>query len=68
MNSTSDAFSIGEVERIPLEPGNFDYTEEALKFNQSGIPNLSVSAVDLGGLQGFFRSTLFTGTSLLGES
>jgi hypothetical protein len=68
VSSTSNAFSIGEVERIPLERGTYDFRDEVLKFNQSGIPELSVSAVDVGGLQGFFRSTLFTGTSFLGES
>jgi hypothetical protein len=66
--STSNAFEIGHAERIPLEPGFGDNISGLLTFNQSGIPELSVIARDLGALKGFFQSTLFTGRSIQGES
>lgn len=36
-------------------------------FNQSGIPNLTISGTDQGALRGFFLSKLFTGLSLQGD-
>jgi hypothetical protein len=68
VTSTSNAFEIGHTERIPLESGFGNRNTGFLTFNQSGIPELSVIARDLGALKGFFQSTLFTGKSIQGES
>jgi hypothetical protein len=68
VSSVSNKFEIGATEQIPLQPGHADYAREVLIFNQSGIPELSVSSRDLGALKGFFQSALFTGTRLQGES
>jgi hypothetical protein len=68
VSSVSNGFEIGDIKQIQLEPGYADQTAGVLTFNQSGIPNLSVSARDLGALKGFFQSALFTGTRVQGES
>jgi hypothetical protein len=68
VSSASNKFDIGATERIPLEPGYADQERRAMIFNQSGIPELSISSRDLGALKGFFQSALFTGARLKGES
>jgi hypothetical protein len=68
VTSISNGFEIGQEDRIPLEAGYADMYEGSLIFNQSDIPELSISSRDLGALKGFFQSTLFTGRSIQGES
>lgn len=78
-NVSSDAnmFTIGTTEYIQLEPGyskfdgplGDDNMNLYLNFNASGwVPELTVSARDLGALRGFSSSTLFTGATFRGES
>lgn len=68
--------NIGKTEQIALEEGQLGLHDDPdegpsayhMTFNQIGIPELTLSARDLGALKGFFLSNLFTGTTLRGES
>lgn len=67
-DSIANALKIGNIERIPLEPGYIDKNRTNMIFNQSGLPEFSVYSQDLGALRAFLESTLFTGSILSGES
>lgn len=82
VNFTLNALTIGRTRQIPLGPGYIQwstdtsddysaYNRSYLSFNQSDIPEkaeLSINVRDWGAIKGFFLSTLFTGSSVQGES
>ncbi|ETS85614.1 hypothetical protein PFICI_03639 [Pestalotiopsis fici W106-1] len=66
ISASGNQFIIGKTTTIPLTEGQLKAT--MLTFSQANIPNMTVQGIDLAGLNAFFTSSRFSGSTYSGES
>jgi hypothetical protein len=69
-NVTADGSNlhIGTREIVPLDRGYYNASQSSYIFNSSGLPDLTISDIDLAALMSFFESGSFSGTIYEGST
>ncbi|KAI3392355.1 hypothetical protein diail_5835 [Diaporthe ilicicola] len=70
-SSITNKFTPGNVEKIQLDDGYFDYraddSDSHIQFNTTGLPEFRVRTLDLSALLDYYLSDSFSGTLVDGE-